>query len=179
MRWLGGITDSVDMGLGRLSSCWWTGRLGVLRFTGSQRVRHDWATELNWTGLCQRHQLFMCWPSNLPSTSIIFSHNSSPLSPALLYSLCLSKGDDFQMYHAVLFTEAILSLNAAIWYFSCFQSLSIFLFTSSYSTFLLPMLTWLLLKVSEDFLSFKSESWYWSFLVVCISLSFPLFIASY
>ena len=28
---------------------WWTGRPGVLRFTGSQRVGHDWATELNWT----------------------------------------------------------------------------------------------------------------------------------
>ena len=27
---------------------WWTGRSGVLRFMGSQRVRHDWATELNW-----------------------------------------------------------------------------------------------------------------------------------
>ena len=27
---------------------WWTGRPGVLRFMGSQRVRHDWATELNW-----------------------------------------------------------------------------------------------------------------------------------
>ena len=31
------------------SGCWWwTGRPGVLRFMGSQRVRHDWATELNW-----------------------------------------------------------------------------------------------------------------------------------
>ena len=28
-------------------SWWWTGRPGVLRFMGSQRVRHDWATELN------------------------------------------------------------------------------------------------------------------------------------
>ena len=27
---------------------WWTGRPGVLQFMGSQRVRHDWATELNW-----------------------------------------------------------------------------------------------------------------------------------
>ena len=26
---------------------WWTGRLGVLQSMGSQRVRHDWATELN------------------------------------------------------------------------------------------------------------------------------------
>ena len=32
------------------SGSWWrTGRSGVLRFMGSQRVRHDWVTELNWT----------------------------------------------------------------------------------------------------------------------------------
>ena len=30
-------------------SWWWTGRPGVLWFMGSQRVGHDWATELNWT----------------------------------------------------------------------------------------------------------------------------------
>ena len=30
-------------------SWWWTGRHGVLQSMGSQRVRHDWATELNWT----------------------------------------------------------------------------------------------------------------------------------
>ena len=29
-------------------SWWWTGRPGVLQSTGSQRVAHDWATELNW-----------------------------------------------------------------------------------------------------------------------------------
>ena len=29
-------------------SWWWTGRPGVLRFMGSQRVRHDWATDLIW-----------------------------------------------------------------------------------------------------------------------------------
>ena len=28
---------------------WWTGRPGVLWFMGSQRVEHDWVTELNWT----------------------------------------------------------------------------------------------------------------------------------
>ena len=32
-------------------SWWWTGRPGVLRFTGLQRVGHDWATELNWCQL--------------------------------------------------------------------------------------------------------------------------------
>ena len=29
-------------------SRWWTGKPGMLQSTGSQRVRHDWATELNW-----------------------------------------------------------------------------------------------------------------------------------
>ena len=32
-------------------SWWWTGRPGMLWFTGSQRVGHDWATKLNWTEL--------------------------------------------------------------------------------------------------------------------------------
>ena len=32
-------------------SWWWTGRPGVLQFMGSQRVEHDWATELNWTDM--------------------------------------------------------------------------------------------------------------------------------
>ena len=35
-------------------SRWWTGRPGVLRFMGSQRVRHDWGTELNWIKLYHR-----------------------------------------------------------------------------------------------------------------------------
>ena len=48
MRWLDGITDSMDMGLGGLRSWRWTGRPGVLWFMESQRVGHDWATELNW-----------------------------------------------------------------------------------------------------------------------------------
>ena len=48
MRLLDGITDSMDMSLSKLQSWWRTGRPGMLRFMGSQRVRHDWATELNW-----------------------------------------------------------------------------------------------------------------------------------
>ena len=40
-------------------SWWWTGRPGVLWFMGSQRVGHDWVTELNWNWLS------MAWPLRL------------------------------------------------------------------------------------------------------------------
>ena len=38
-----------DVGLGGPWSWWWTGRPGVLWYMGSQRVGHDWVTELKWT----------------------------------------------------------------------------------------------------------------------------------
>ena len=34
---------------------WWTGRPGMLQSTGSQRVGHDWVTELNWTTWGAQH----------------------------------------------------------------------------------------------------------------------------
>ena len=46
--WMASLTRctwvSVNSG-----SWWWTGRPGVLWFMGSQRVGHDWVTEMNWT----------------------------------------------------------------------------------------------------------------------------------
>ena len=54
-------------------SQWRTGRPGILQFMGSQRVRHDWATELNWIRLDESqkdiafHLLnLFCWTPSPP-----------------------------------------------------------------------------------------------------------------
>ena len=73
-------------------SWWWTGRPGVLRFMGSQRVGYDWATELNWTNpmigkpfaflaslflFCLIPQERWSWSENIPTmhSSVIWEKN--------------------------------------------------------------------------------------------------------
>ena len=54
MRWLDGITDSMDMSLGKLQELVMDREAWRAVVHGLQRVRHDWVTELNWTVISER-----------------------------------------------------------------------------------------------------------------------------
>ena len=57
-------------------SWWWTGRLGVQQYMGSQRVRHDWGTELNWT---TKYCCFILY--FFPSSALLFQDQWIAVSP--------------------------------------------------------------------------------------------------
>ena len=63
VRWLNGITNSMNMNLSKLQSWWRTGRPGMLQSMGLQRVGHDWVTELNWI-------IFKEFPYRLGNTAL-------------------------------------------------------------------------------------------------------------
>ena len=97
MRWLDGITNSTDMIWINSGSWWRTGRPGVLQSMVSQRVRHDWATELKWTELMV--VLFLIfWEA-----SILF-----PIVAALIY-FPTNSAQRFLVFHILANTCYLLS----------------------------------------------------------------------
>ena len=59
MRWLDGITDSMDMSLSNLRELVMDREAWRAVIMGSQIVRYDWVTELNWI-ISDVEHLFMC-----------------------------------------------------------------------------------------------------------------------
>ena len=124
--WMASLTQWtrvwVDSG-----SWWWTGRPGVLRFMESQRVGHDWATELNWTELLydivvvfatHSHESAMgvhvfpiltLPPSHLPPHPIPLGSLSAPALSALFHALNLGwRSVSHVVIHvSVLFSQII------------------------------------------------------------------------
>ena len=67
-------------------SWWWTGKPGVLQSMGLQRVRHNWATELNYIFICQFQSPYLSYPS---LSLLVFIH----LFTTSVTSLSLCKWD--------------------------------------------------------------------------------------
>ena len=82
-------------------SWWWTGKPSVLPFMGSQRVGHDWATELSWTD----------------GTKYSFGVFSNTFKVYVIFSFSLWK---VMLYHCLLMFSLVasdfLKLYLSTWY---------------------------------------------------------------
>ena len=83
--WIASLTQWTWVWVGS-RSWWWTGKPGLLQFMGSQRVRHDWTTELNWTFIF----LFLLeiWTENSPPSCSSNRDTSCVISLLQLLSRC-------------------------------------------------------------------------------------------
>ena len=73
---------------GSSGSWWWTGKPGVLQSMGSQRVGHEWATELNWTDGTRYHDLSFLMLSFKPALSL----SSFTFIKRFLFAFCHKGG---------------------------------------------------------------------------------------
>ena len=74
--WMASLTQCTWV-LVNCGSWWWTGRPGVLWFMGSQRVGHDWATELNWTESLVRKDTMIESQKIMPARTFFYLFSTS------------------------------------------------------------------------------------------------------
>ena len=97
-------------------SLWWIGKPGMLQSMGSQRVRHDWVTELNWSYFCNTHIYFSLFsvPFHFNQTKISQSPSwSQPITFLILFPPTFSPHSlpDIIM----TFSKSLLNMSSYLW----------------------------------------------------------------
>ena len=90
MKWLNGITNSVEMGFSKFRELVMDREACMLQSMGSQKVIHDWVTELNWT---HRLSSFLHHFFNFPlvsSSQCLYCSYLIQVDPDNRKSLCVS-----------------------------------------------------------------------------------------
>ena len=124
-----GIIDSMDMSWASSGSWWWTGKPGLLQFMGSQRGRHDWATELNIERNREHCEKIMRYHTTLIRTTKLHIHDNihcwrmrNKKSPSLLVG-CIY-GHFITQLGSVFQSQNTGSNNHVFSVINCFEILS-------------------------------------------------------
>ena len=96
-RWDGWMASRTQWTWAWISSgsWWWTGKPGMLQSMGSQRVRHDWATELNWFGQIIKKEV-LCGLYHFLQTGPM-----APWDQIFLWNFLTVSYDEFNIYYPI------------------------------------------------------------------------------
>ena len=102
---------------------WWTGRPGVLQSMGSQRVGHDWVTELNWTPGFRVHlcHLLPMWSWTNYCLSVQLLLHFQPRKMTCTLQCCCFTPNVIYTHIYVMLCNYILRLYM-IWYYTLYDT---------------------------------------------------------